>query len=128
MAQQPEESLLRNLPHTEEAQYVVDADGVEVLLHPTQALSEPRNNSRRFLPIISGESPVLTIGREIVRRCTCGAVETEELRMSSSLHTLTIDTDRYITFQRHPMLAGIVGSGLQLEVEVVLEVIYYVYS
>ena len=128
MAQQSEESLLRDLPYTEKAQYVVDADGVEVLLHPTQALPKPRDNGGRFLPIISGESPVLTIGREIVRRCTCGAVETEELRMNSSLHTLTIDTDRYITLQRHPMLTGIVGSSFQLEVEVVLEVIYYVYS
>ena len=48
--------------------------------------------------------------------------------MSLGLHTVEIDTDGDITFQDDAFEAGIVGSGLQLEVKVVLEEIDFVYS
>ena len=45
----------------------------------------------------------------------------EEFRMSSSLDTLTIDTDRNIALDENAFLTGIVSCCLQLEVEVILE-------
>ena len=71
--------------------------------------------------MIGGEAPVLTIRREIVRRCARRSIEMEKLRMSGRLDTLAIDTNRYIALDEHPMLARIISCRLQLEVEVILK-------
>ena len=132
MAQQSEDGLLRNLPDAEEAQHMVYADGIEVLFHPAQTLSEPsgkwKKGSGRSLPIIGRESPILSVLRETVWRRTGRSVETEELWMQGCLHTIAIDTNRHIALQYHAILPGIVGSGFQLKVKVVLGEVDDVYS
>ena len=128
MPQQSEDSIQWNLPDTEEAQYMVDTDGIEILLHPAQTLVEPFHQRQLFCfhfsfltPVVGGESPVLAIEREVIRWCTRLGIKMEELRMSSSLYTLTIDTDGDITLDEDPFLTSIVSCRLQLEMEVILE-------
>ena len=41
MSQEPEDCIHRNLPDTEEPQHMIDADGIEILLHPAQTAMEP---------------------------------------------------------------------------------------
>ena len=41
VTQEAEEGIVGYLPDTEEAENMVDADGVEILFHPTQATMEP---------------------------------------------------------------------------------------
>ena len=110
MAEESEECFAGNLPDAEEAQYVVDADGVEVLLHPLDAFLEPIYDV--CLPVIGREAPVLSVLREVIRRRARRTVETEEIRMDGRLDAVTIDSDGHIALQDHPVLAGIVGSCL----------------
>ena len=110
MAEESEECFAGNLPDAEETQYVVDADGVEVLLHPLDAFPKPIYDV--CLPVVGGEAPVLSVLREVVRRRTRRTVKTEEIRMDGRLDAVTIDSDGHIALQDHPVLAGIVGSCL----------------
>ena len=132
MAEKTEECFVGDLPDAEEAQYVVDADGVEILLHPLDAFPKPSGkwkveSGRRilccrqtsflfplssFLPFVSGEAPVLSVLREVIWRRACRTVETEEIRMDGRLDAVTIDSDGHISLQDHSVLAGIVGSSL----------------
>ena len=131
MTKKPEHGIGGNLPNAEETQYVVDTDGIEILLHPAYPAMEPFYQTRPFTihfypfaPLICGEAPVLAIGREIIWRSTRGCVKTEEIRMGGRLHTMAIDPDGNITLQTYTVLTGIVGGSLQLEVEMVLDEIY----
>ena len=47
----------------------------------------------------------------------------KEFRMSFRLHTLTVDTDGHIALDDNALLSGIVGCGLQLQMEMILNII-----
>lgn len=61
----------RDFPDAEEAEDVVDAEGVEVLSHLRQALTPPSIIIfSHLVPIVCRESPVLSVFRELIGRCT----------------------------------------------------------
>ena len=132
MTQDTKDGILRNLPDTEEAQHVVDTDGVEILSHPAKPAVEPVYQilTFRFLfftPIISWESPILTIMGENIRRRTGLGIEMEEFWMSGRLHTIPIHPNRHITLNDNSLRTGIIGSRFQLEVKVILEIINHLH-
>ena len=67
MAQHSGNGIDRNLPDAEETQYVINAQGVEILLHVAQATTEPFDEFRT--PMIGRESPILTLIRIQFWRC-----------------------------------------------------------
>ena len=69
MAQHAVDGINWYLPDAEEAEYVVDANGVEILLHVSQSAAEPFDQFRS--PMVGGESPVLPMSREDVGWGTC---------------------------------------------------------
>ena len=58
----------RNLPDAEETEYVVNAEGIKVLLHVAEAASQ-QTKQLGSVPIIRREAPVLPVGREGIGRC-----------------------------------------------------------
>ena len=110
----------RYLPDAEEAQHVVDAQRVEVLLHVAQSLTEQVVHLLVF-PVIGREAPVLSVHREGIGGRSCLHVEMEELRTGRGFCTLTVHANGQVTLQDDAFLAGIVGCCLQLEVQVVLD-------
>ena len=118
VSQQAVDSILGNLPDAEEAQHVVYAEGVKVLLHVTEA--PPHHLIQLLRPMIGGEAPVLSLLREGVRWGARQRVEIEELRMPAGFHAVPVDADGQVALQHDPLLAGIVGSSLQLGVQQVL--------
>ena len=57
MSEKSEKRILWDLPDAEEAQYMVDPDGVEVLLHPAQSFPEP---PRQTYILLSSDSCLLS--------------------------------------------------------------------
>ena len=125
VAKQSEDCILRHFPNAEEAQHMVDTDGIKVLFHPAQTTTEPIHevDLAFAIPVISREAPVLTIQRKCVRRCARGTIHVEEFRMGSRFHALTIHTNRYVALQNHTLRTGIIGSCLELAMEMILSVI-----
>ena len=136
------DGCLRNLPHAEEPDDMVNAEKVEVLLHPLEPAAEPCCDSElrhrfpgnfgifgsfRILQAVSGESPILAIGMIYVWRRTCLHVQMEEFRMLPRLHTIAIDADGQVALERYALAAGIVGSRLQLFVQMILNIIDFLH-
>lgn len=89
VAQQPCHTIPGDLPDAEEAQYVVDPVGVEVLGHVGQASFPPGVvSASHFLPVIGGEPPILAVGVKVVRRCPCAVSHVELLGVEPGVHTL----------------------------------------
>ena len=72
-------------------------------------------------PIISRESPVLTVYGEIVGRSTSLAIHIEVFRFHPCLDTRTVHPYRQIAFQHDPVLAGIIGNTLKLGMQDILQ-------
>ena len=121
-----------NLPHAEESDDVVDAEGIEILLHPLEAAAEilVDGDGRRVMggggfllsitPSIGGESPVLSVGMIDVGWRSRLHVEIEEFGVFPSLHAVAAKSDGEVAFQRNAFAAGIVGGFKELDVQVIL--------
>ena len=59
MAQHAIDSLDRNLPDAEIAQYVVDAQSIEILREA--AKTEPQHTQQVLVPVIGREAPVMAM-------------------------------------------------------------------
>ena len=75
------------------------------------------------VPVVRGESPVLSVHGEIIGRGTCLPVEIEVIRFGPCFHTVTADADRDIPFEYDTVFAGVFRSGYQLQVQVKLDII-----
>ena len=104
---------------------MVDADGVEVLFHPLHPLVEPATNTRTDLglPSVCGEPPVMSQRRIGVGGRSRLEVEIEQVGVLCGFGADAVDADGHVALQRHARAAGIVGSSLQLQLQVVLDVI-----
>ena len=61
----------RNFPDTEEAQNMVNAVGIEIFRHILETAYPPGTVVlQHLIPVIGGEAPVLTVGRERIGRRT----------------------------------------------------------
>ena len=68
----------RYLPDAEESEYMVYAVCVEVFCHLAESALPPLVAVlSHYVPVVGRESPVLTVGREVVRWCSCLSVEVE---------------------------------------------------
>ena len=121
-----EESALgvsRYLPYAEEAQQMVDTVGIEIVGHLGEALSKPVVTlGCHSTPIVSGEAPVLPVSSKSIGRSTGLTLQAEESGMAPCLHTGAADADGDISLEYHAMAMGIVGSMLELLMQVVLDI------
>ena len=84
-------AAFRDLPDAEEAEDMVDAQGVEIFFEPYDALFPPLEAVFfHRCPVVGGETPVLTLRREAVRRSAGFHVEVEEMRMLFHVVALTV--------------------------------------
>ena len=121
MSHKAEEVFIRYLPDTEESQHMIDTDGIEILLHPAQAMTEPSRQLRA--PPVGREAPVLSVQRESIGRCSRLGIQMEQFRTGGRLHTLAIHPDGHVALQHDAFRTGIVGSRLQLTMKMILDVI-----
>ena len=108
-----------NLPDAEVGQHVVHAEGIEILLHVLQPLVEPCRQVL-VLPVVGRYSPVLPLQGEGIGRGAHTAVEVEEGRMEGGLGTASTHADGQVAFQQDTFRACIVGSTLQLQMQMIL--------
>ena len=124
LAQESVNRVGRNLPDAEEAEDVVDAVGREVLLHLAEALEPPLEAVLEHgIPVVGGEAPVLTIGRERIGRSACRTVHIEVERLDPSLDRGAADADGDVTLEDDIVLTGIGRCIEQLDVQLVLYIV-----
>ena len=102
-----EQSVYRmnwNLPDTEEAKYVVDTISIKVLRHVLEAIYPPLTTVLYHLvPVVSRETPVLTIHREVIRWSTRLTVKVEVTWFCPYVTAIAIDTNRNVTLEDYLM-------------------------
>ena len=111
----------RNLPDAEEAQHMINTIGIKELRHLTEAANPPLAAVlQHLIPIVGGEAPVLTIGREGIGWSSCLSIQIEVFGFYPSLNAVTRDTNGDIALQDNLVLTGIFMSGTHLTVEIIL--------
>ena len=123
LSEQTMHTMQRNLPNAEESQHMVYTVGIEVLGHLTEATNPPLIAiSSHRIPIVSRESPVLSVHTERIGRCTSLSIHIEIMGFYPCFHTVAADTDRNIPLDDHTLLAGITSGFEQLDVEQILNI------
>ena len=118
LSEQSMYAMYRNLPDTEEAQYVVDAVSIKVSCHVLETAVPPLAAILQHLkPVIGRESPVLTIGREVIRWSTRLTIEVEVFRFRPYIATIAVYADWNITLQNNALSLGMLVSLLHLAVQ-----------
>ncbi len=99
-------TVSRYFPDTEESQYVVDAIGIEVLLHVLEATYPPSAVVLyHFFPVVGGEAPVLSIYGEVIGWCSRLTVKIEVFGFHPYVTSMAVDTDGDISFQYDTQLS-----------------------
>ena len=124
LAQQSIHCIDGNFPDAEEAQHMVDAICVEVLRHLPEPAHPPLAAvGYHRVPVIRGETPVLSVGRESVGWCAGLTVKVKVARLHPGLHAVTTDADRYIALEYHLLATRILMRVTHLLVQVVLDIV-----
>ena len=124
LAQESVDGVGRDLPDAEEAEDVVDAISREVLLHLAEALEPPLEAVLEHgIPVVGGETPVLTVGREWIGWCTCRTIHIEVERLDPSLDRGAADADGDVALEDNIVLTGIGRCIEQLDVQLVLYIV-----
>ena len=114
----------RNFPDAEEAEYVVDAVGIEILCHVPEAVDPPLAAVLdHFVPVVSRKSPVLSVYGEVIGRSTCLAVEVEVARFRPYVTAVAVHADGDVAFQDDLVCLCVLVDGLQLAAQHELYVI-----
>ena len=115
LTQQSVNRIYRNLPDTEETEYMVDTVSIKVQRHVLEAANPPLATIlQHFMPVVSRESPVLAICREIIRWSTRLSIEIEVLRLHPHITAIAVYTNRNITLQNNPLCLSMLVSRLHL--------------
>ena len=115
LTQQSVNRIYRNLPNTEETEYMVDTVSIKVQRHVLEAANPPLATIlQHFMPVVSRESPVLAICREIIRWSTRLSIEIEVLRLHPHITAIAVYTDRNITLQNNTLCHSMLVSRLHL--------------
>ena len=102
-----------NLPNAEEAQDVVNAVGGKVFCHFAETFLPPLVVVLlHYIPIVCGETPVLSVGRECIGRCTGLSVHIEIVGLNPGFHTIAADAYGNISFKDNTFFACII-AGIQ---------------
>ena len=100
---------------------MVYAVGIEVFRHLLEASAPPAVSVMgHTLPVVCRESPVLPHNREIIRRCSCLAVEVEQVGILPCVSTVGGYAYRNVAFQGHSAAMGIITCATQLSVKMIL--------
>ena len=101
-------SFHRNLPYSEESQHMIYAVSIKEFVHVLKATYPPLAAIfQHLIPVISGESPILSVHRKVIWWCTCLPVEVEILWFHPHVTSITIDADRDVSLQNDPFLTCI---------------------
>ncbi len=121
-SEQAMDRVHRNLPYTEESEDMVDAVSVEILRHLAEARFPPCEAvAAHLLPVVGGESPVLSQHGEVVRGRSGLAVHIEQARVDPRVGACAADADGYVALEDHAMVVGVVAHLTQLFVEEILD-------
>ena len=102
---------------------MVDTVGVEVLCHLAEATYPPLTAVLQHLvPVVGGEAPVLTVGRERIGWGTGLTVQVEIFGLNPCLDTVAADANGDVTLQDDMVLTGILVGSVHLPVKVILHV------
>ena len=113
-----------NFPNAEESKDMVDAISCEIFCHLRETTLPPLVAILfHHLPIVGGEAPVLTIGREGIRWCTCLSVHVEIVWLNPGFYRVARDTDGDVTFEHNTFASCIVTCSKELHVKEVLDII-----
>ena len=117
------------LPDAEEAEDMVDAEGVEVAGLTLEALAPPAEVAflLHTLPVVRGEAPVLPVGSEVIGRGACGLLCVEEMRCHPDVDAVGRYADGEVTFEEDASLLCIAAHRLELAVEDELQPVVIAY-
>ena len=103
---------------------MIDAIGVEVFRHFAETFHPPGITVfLHDIPVVSGESPVLSVYGEVIGRSAGLSVQVEIVGFCPCLYAVAADADGDVAFQYHTVGACVFGGGKQLQVQVELDVI-----
>ena len=116
----------RYLPYTEEAENVVYAIRIEESRHVAETSHPPATAVvKHTRPVVRGESPVLSVVREGVWRCSRLSVEVEIFRFLPYIAAVAVHSDRYVAFQNDTLqdsiIVHITQLGVQYELYIIIE-------
>ena len=110
-----------NLPDAEEAENMVDAVGIEELRHVRETAHPPGTVVfEHLVPVVGGESPVLSVSGEVIRGCSCLSVQVEITGLLPGIAAIAVHADGDVTFEDDPFLPGIVVHLAHLGVQDIL--------
>mmetsp|Transcript_36709 Transcript_36709/g.86139 ORF Transcript_36709/g.86139 Transcript_36709/m.86139 type:complete len:248 (+) Transcript_36709:384-1127(+) len=117
----PPVAVLGDLPHAEEAEHVVDAVGVKVLLHVREPAPPPRAPVLvHRVPVVGREAPVL-LG---VAGGAAVLVQLEQVRLGPHVGGTPRDPDGEVALQGNSIGCRVLRCLEELEVEVVLREVH----
>ena len=127
-AEQTVELIHRNLPDAEEAEHMVDAVNIEVFSHLAETGFPPGETvAVHLLPVVCGESPVLTEHREIIGGSAGLAIEVEQLRRYPGVDRITGDADGNVALDSHTARVSVIAGSFHLFIEVILNPVHIIY-
>ena len=106
------------LPDAEEAQDMVDAEGVEVASLLLKALPPPAKVlCLHRCPVVGGEAPVLPIGSEVIGGRPCGLLGVEKVRSTPYIHAMRCYSNGEVALEEDSSCFGIATYLLHLSIE-----------
>ena len=118
LPEQAVDGLHGNLPNAEEPQHMIDAVGIEELRHILKATHPPCTVVlEHLIPVVSGESPVLSIHAEVVGRCSGLPVEIKVFGLGPYITTVAVYPDGDVALEDDTLRLGILMHALHLGVE-----------
>ena len=118
-----------HLPDAEEAEDMVDAEGVEVAGLTLEALAPPAEVTSLLhtLPVVRGEAPVLPVGSEVIGWGACGLLRVEERWCHPDVDAVGRYADGEVTLEEDASLLSIATYRLELAVEDELQPVVIAY-
>src|SRR5574343_631941 len=88
----------RYAPDTEKTKNMINTDGIKIVSHLNEALVPPfKLIALHLLPVIGGESPVLTVNGKIIRWGTRLHIHMIQPGVHPCVYTIAIDPNRNIS-------------------------------
>ena len=127
--QEPRALRAWHLPDAEEAEDMVDAEGVEVAGLTLEALAPPAEVAflLHTLPVVCGEAPVLPVGSEVIGRGACRLLGVEEMWCHPDVYAVGRYADGEVTLEEDASLLSIAAHRLELAVEDELQPVVIAY-
>ena len=97
-----------NFPDTEEAENMVNSEGMEVVRLAGEALTPPAEVIQlHSLPVVGGEAPILPVSSEVIGRSSCRLICVEEARGDPDIYAMRCYSDGEVALEEDFLLLGI---------------------